>query len=161
MSRRDAEGAEGRGRWREPDEALNRLAEAVIGAAIEVHRELGPGFLEALYEQALCQELRARAIPFVRQAAFPVLYKTAPIGEARIDLLVDARMVVELKATDGYAAIHLAQLLSYLKTTGLTLGLLINFNVPVLRHGIRRVVRSPPFSAFSAPLRPSPKDPTQ
>jgi GxxExxY protein len=164
VNRRGAEHAEGaRVRLVEPEQALNRLTEAVIGAAIEVHRVLGPGFLESLYENALCVELVRRAIPFVRQAAFPVLYKGTLIGETRLDMLVDGRVLVELKATAGHASIHLAQVLSYLSATGLTLGLLINFNVLSLRHGIRRVVRTPTPqasspSAFSSPLRFSPEE---
>ncbi len=88
-------------------------------------------------------ELAERAIPFTRQAAFAMFYKGMPLGEARVDLVVDRRVLVELKATGGYAPIHLAQVVSYLKATGLTLGLLINFNVPSLRYGLRRVVRTP------------------
>jgi len=165
VNRRGAEDAEARGRLAEPEKALNGLTEAVIGAAIEVHRNLGPGFLESFYEEALCLELAARGIPFVRQAAFPVLYKGTPIGETRVDMLVDDRVLVELKATASYASIHLAQVLSYLSATGLTLGLLINFNVLSLRHGIRRVVRTPSLqtisrSASSATLQASRKEST-
>src|SRR5580692_8511416 len=123
-------------RRREPESHLNRLTEAVIGAAFEVHRELGPGLLESLYERALCVELTARAISFARQVGVEVLYKGTPIGEARMDLVVDEKLLVELKACEGHASLHLAQVLSYLKATGLTLGLLINFNVPSLREGI-------------------------
>ena len=162
VSRRDAEDAE-RVRLQEPEGALNRLTEAVIGAAIEVHRTLGPGFLESCYEQALCIELGERNIPFVRQVEVGVLYKGSLIGEARLDFVVDQRLVVELKATEGYASIHLAQVLSYLKTTGLALGLLINFNVLSLRHGVRRIIRTPTPqpSATSASLRLPPKFSTQ
>jgi len=151
-------------RWEEPEEGLNRSSEAVIGAAIEVHRALGPGFLESFYEEALCQELAERGIGFRRQVAIDVLYTGARIGEARLDLLVEERLLVELKATDRFAPIHLAQVLSYLKATELRLGLLINFNVVALRQGIRRVVRSRPISqptsAPSAPQRfPTPREP--
>jgi GxxExxY protein len=128
---------------REPDDALNRLREAVIGAAIAVHDELGAGFLESLYERALCIELERRAIAFARQVTIPVLYKGTPIGEARVDVVVEGRLLVELKATDGHSPLHMAQILSYLKTTGLPLGLVINFNVRSLRDGLRRVVRTP------------------
>ena len=131
----DTEDAEG--------EILRGLTETVIGAAMEVHSVLGPGFVESFYEQALCVELAQRAIAFSRQAGFPVFYKGMVLGEARADLVVDGRLLVELKATAGYAPIHLAQVLSYLKASGLTLGLLIHFNVPSLRFGIRRVVRTP------------------
>jgi len=105
--------------------------------------------------------MTARSIAFVRPPVFPVFYKGAPIGQTRLDLLVGGRVLVELKATEGYASIHLAQVLSYLKATGLTLGLLINFNVHSLRHGVRRVVRTPPSSASSAPLRQTPNKPAQ
>ncbi len=121
---------------------MNRLTEAVIGSAIEVHRELGPGLLESVYEQALCVEFGLRAIAFARQLGVPVRYKGTALGEARMDLVVDGRLLVELKATEGHTPLHLAQVLSYLRASGLTLGLLINFNVPWLRQGIRRVVRT-------------------
>jgi GxxExxY protein len=135
------------------------LTETVIGAAIEVHRTLGPGFLESFYEEALCRELAERRVAFLRQVAVEVLYKGAIIGEARLDLLVEKRLLVELKATERFAPIHLAQVLSYLKATGLTLGLLINFNVLALRLGVRRIVRgSSRTSAPSAPLRFPPNE---
>ena len=128
------------------------LSEAVIGAAIEVHRVLGPGFVEAVYERALCAELTQRGIPFVAQAVVVVRYKDMPVGEARLDVVVADKLVLELKAVDAYSPVHLAQVLSYLKATGLPLGLLINFNVRVLRDGIRRVARTHPLpSAVSSP----------
>ncbi|MFB3816242.1 MAG: GxxExxY protein [Candidatus Methylomirabilales bacterium] len=135
-------GARNGSRRFEPSQELDALAQAVIGAAIEVHRELGPGYLESIYEQALAIELGLREIPFVRQAAVPVLYKGHVVGEGRIDFLVGGELVVELKTVDVLAAIHKAQVLSYLKALKLHLGLLINFNVPVLRGGIQRVIRS-------------------
>jgi GxxExxY protein len=127
---------------RESDGALNQLSQTVIGAAIEVHRELGPGFLESVYKEALCQELAARQIPHVRQAVMNITYKGSPVGEGRLDILVDKRLIVELKSVETLSPIHKAQVISYLKTTGLFLGLLINFNVPVLKDGIQRVVLS-------------------
>jgi GxxExxY protein len=127
----------------EPDGALNQLTAAVIGAAIEVHRELGPGLIESVYERALCVELQQRAIGFARQSVVCVVYKGNTIGEARMDLVVEGKLLVELKATEGHTPLHLAQVLSYLKASGLTLGLLINFNVPSLRRGIRRIARTP------------------
>ena len=127
---------------RESDSALNQLSQAVIGAAIEVHRELGPGFLESVYEEALCQELTARQLPHTRQAVMTINYKGNPVGEGRLDILVDKRLIVELKSVETLAPIHKAQVISYLKTTGLFLGLLINFNVPILKDGIQRVVLS-------------------
>jgi GxxExxY protein len=119
---------------------VNRLSHEVIGAALEVHRLLGPGFLESLYEEALCIELELRKITFQRQAPIPVHYKGRVVGENRLDLLVGDCLVVELKAVDQLATIHTAQVLAYLKATGHKLGLLINFNVPVLKYGIKRVI---------------------
>ena len=126
----------------EPGSELDRLAPAVIGAAIEVHRSLGPGFLESVYEEALCIELDVRRIPFERQWPVAVNYKGHPVGEGRLDLLVGGVLVVELKAVEGVAPIHVAQVMSYLKATGHRLGLLINFNVPFLKNGIKRIVLS-------------------
>jgi GxxExxY protein len=125
----------------EPGPELDRLAHGVIGAALEVHRALGPGLLESVYEEALCFELAIRRIPFSRQVHWSVLYREHPVGDARLDLVVDGRLVVELKATDGLAPIHFTQVLSYLKLTGFRLGLLINFNVRELRDGIKRIIR--------------------
>ena len=126
----------------EPDKKADELAHAVIGAAIEVHRHLGPGFLESVYEEALCVELADRRIPFERQKEINLLYKDREIGRHRIDLLVGKSLIVELKTVEALAEIHQAQLISYLKATRLTLGLLINFNVPILKNGIRRVICS-------------------
>jgi GxxExxY protein len=114
----------------------------VIGAAIEVHRLLGPGYLESVYQEALCIELSLRGIRFARQVPVGVTYKGKIAGEARLDLLVDERLVVELKAVETLAPIHVAQVISYLKATKLTLGLLITFNVTVLRRGIKRVIQT-------------------
>ncbi len=124
----------------EPSVELDKLAHAVIGAAIEVHRLLGPGFLESVYEDALCVELRLRDIPFIRQPIIAVNYKGQVVGEGRLDLLVGDSLIIELKAVDALAQIHVAQVMSYLKATGTHLGLLINFNVPMRKHSIKRVV---------------------
>jgi len=124
----------------EPSAAVDQLAREVIGAAIEVHRVLGPGFLESVYEEAVAIELAVRNIPFERQVAIGVEYRGQQIGEGRLDLLVGGAVIVELKAVEALAPIHTAQVISYLKTTGHLLGLLINFNVPVLKEGIRRIV---------------------
>lgn len=124
----------------EPDAELNELSRAVIGAAIEVHRLLGPGFLESTYEKALIVELRLRGIDCVFQHPVSLLYKGEPIGEGRLDLLVGGRLVVELKAVERILDVHKAQVISYLKATGHQLGLLINFNVEVLRDGIHRII---------------------
>jgi GxxExxY protein len=140
MNRQGAKDANG-----EPREKADDLARSVIGAAIEVHRNLGPGFLESVYEEAMVVELGLRALPFERQRPVPVRYKGRDVGEGRIDLVVDKELIVELKAVDALAPIHTAQVLSYLKAMRLPLGLLINFNVPILRSGIRRVVRSQPL----------------
>ena len=126
----------------EPNQKVDRLAREVIGAAIEVHRHLGPGFLESVYEEALVIELTLRGIPFERQRPVPVSYKERNVGEGRVDLLVAQELLVELKAVETLAPIHKAQVISYLKAMGIHLGLLINFNVPVLRAGIQRVVLS-------------------
>lgn len=127
---------------REPDPEIDALAHAVIGAAIEVHRALGPGFLEAVYEAALHVELETTGIPFQRQKSIPLVYREQIIATHRLDFLVAEQLIVELKAVDVIAPIHFAQMISYLTATRLTLGLLINFQVPLLKHGIHRVVRS-------------------
>ena len=127
---------------REPDAGTDSLAHAVIGAAIEVHRTLGPGFLENVYEEALSVELALRSIAFERQRLVDLVYKGVPSATHRLDLLVGHRLVVELKAVDGLAPVHFSQMISYLNATRLTLGLLINFAVPILKHGIHRIVRS-------------------
>ena len=126
----------------EPDPALDELTGAVIGAAIEVHRQLGPGLDEILYESGLCIELRLRNIPFTRQVVVPVLYKGEVIGSKRLDLIVDNRIVVEIKAVESLTALHKAQLHTYLKIMNYKLGLLINFNCTVLKDGIKRVINA-------------------
>ena len=124
----------------EPDKRTDEMAHAVIGAAIEVHRQLGPGFLESVYEEALCVELTDREIFSERQKEIGVLYKERPIGKHRIDLPVGQSLIVELKTVEALPDIHKAQVISYLKATRLSLGLLINFNVPILRNGIQRLI---------------------
>lgn len=128
----------------EPDATTDQLAHAVIGAAIEVHRHLGPGFIENVYEEALCIELRLRKIPFERQKPIAVAYKDECVGQGRLDLLVGDSLIVELKAVKAVPPVDVAKVLSYLKATGRTLALLVNFNVPVLKDGIQRLVRSTP-----------------
>ena len=127
---------------REPPDQLDAQAHTTIGAASEVHRILGPGFLEQHYEEALCAELKLRGMCFERQKPIGVNYKGQTIGESRLDLLVAGELIVELKTVDVLAPIHTAQLISYLKMTGKQLGLLINFNVPVLKDGIKRIVNA-------------------
>jgi GxxExxY protein len=125
---------------------INDLTFELNGAAIEVHRELRPGLLESVYEAA-------RGIPFVRQQLMPVSYKGTPIDCGfRLDVIADARVIIELKAVEKILPIHEAQLLTYLKLSKLHLGLLINFNIRVLKDGIRRIVNNlfEPVSASSA-----------
>lgn len=126
----------------QPAGDIEAIAADLLDAAIEVHRCLGPGFLETIYEEALCVELTLRGVAFIRQAPIQVAYKGRIVGDARIDLLIADRLIVELKAIEQIAPIHLAQALSYLKTTKLPLALLINFNAPVLLRGVRRVLLS-------------------
>jgi len=128
----------------EPGDEIDDLASLVLEAAVEVHRVLGPGYFEGVYEQAIDVELTHRGIAFVRQPAIVIFYKDRLVGDLRPDLLVAKRLVVELKAVDRLAPLHLAQALSYLKATQLRLALVINFNVPVLLRGVRRVIRTPP-----------------
>lgn len=127
---------------REPGEELDELARRVIGAAIEVHRALGPGFSESVYEEALCIELTAQRISFVRQPIIRLEYRGLPVGEGRLDLLVGDRLIVELKAVDALISVQKAQALTYLRITRHPLALLINFNVPVLHKGVKRIVLS-------------------
>jgi GxxExxY protein len=117
----------------------NDLTHAIIGAAIEVHRLLGPGLLESAYEECLAREFVLRNIPFERQKPAPVVYKDVKLECGyRLDFLVDGTVVVELKAVECFAPVHEAIVLTYLRLLGCRLGLLINFNVPILKDGIRR-----------------------
>jgi GxxExxY protein len=121
--------------------ASSEVTGEVIGAAIEVHRALGPGLLESAYEECLCRELCLRRVPFVQQLAIPVEYKGLKLDcSYRLDLLVASSVVVEIKAVSVLEAIHAAQLPTYMKLGRWNLGLLINFNVPILRSGIRRMI---------------------
>ena len=127
----------------EPISAETELvATEVVNAAFQVHSTLGPGLLESVYEVCLCHELRQRGIPFQSQVAFPVVYCGARLEAGlRLDLVVADKVIVELKAVEKVSPLFEAQLLTYLKLTDLRLGLLINFNVPLIRDGIRRFVR--------------------
>jgi GxxExxY protein len=119
----------------------NQLTDKIIGAAIEVHRHLGPGLLESAYEECLCYELGQLGVRFKRQAHLPINYKGIRLESAyRMDLVVEDAVVVEIKATEEIPAIYSAQVLTYLKAAGLRVGLLINFNVPVLTRGLKRIV---------------------
>ncbi len=122
-----------------PD-ADNALATKIIGAAIEVHRHLGVGFIESVYEDALCHELVLRGLRWQRQEEILVPYKDIWIRRQRFDLLVASRVLVELKCVGQFAPIHHAQLISYLRSLRLRLGLLVNFQQQVLKDGIKRVV---------------------
>jgi GxxExxY protein len=126
--------------WGELDASLNEITSKVIGAAIEVHKELGPGLDESLYENAMARELNLRNLAFVRQPLIQVYYKGETIGEKRLDLIVERKVVIELKSVTDLIALHKAQLRTYLRITRLEVGLLINFNVPVLKDGIKRVI---------------------
>jgi GxxExxY protein len=120
---------------------VNQLSERVIGACIEIHRALGPGLLESAYEECLCRELSLAGLGFERQKPVPVAYKGVHLDCGyRLDIVVEKKLLVELKAVQELSPIHEAQLLTYLKLSGLTVGLLINFNVPVLQRGIKRIV---------------------
>jgi len=122
-------------------EELNELSRQIVDAVFQVHRTLGPGLLESVYEACLCHELKKRGIAFKSQVALPVVYDGVEIEAGfRIDIWVEDRLVVELKAVDELHDIHAAQLLTYLRLTGNRLGLLINFNVPVIKQGIKRIV---------------------
>jgi len=120
---------------------FDELSNRVIAAALEVHRHLGPGLLESAYEQALAYELTQASIPFRQQMPLPVRYKNASIDCAyRVDLFVDAALIVELKSVEKLLPIHEAQLLTYMKLADARTGLLINFNSQLLKHGIKRIV---------------------
>jgi GxxExxY protein len=112
----------------------------VIGAAIEVHRHLGPGFLESIYHRALAIELGERGLSFETKRRIAIVYKGRALHGQELDLIVESKVVVEVKAVSSLDGIHESQLVSYLKATGLRAGLLINFNVPILKAGIRRIV---------------------
>jgi GxxExxY protein len=114
--------------------------ERIIGCAIEVHKHLGPGLLESVYESALCVEFRANALPFKQQVGIPLFYKGELISEHRPDLIVDDEVIVEIKSVEQLAPIHVAQMLTYLRVTSLRVGLILNFNSQTMTQGTRRVV---------------------
>jgi len=123
-----------------PEEA-ELAASAVVDAAFKVHKTLGPGLLESVYEVCLCRELKWRRVSFRQQVVLPVVYKEVKLDAGlRLDLLVEECLIVELKAVDKMIPLFNAQLLTYLKLTSLRLGLLINFNVPVIKDGLKRIV---------------------
>lgn len=128
--------------------SIDELTSRIIAAAIEVHRELGPGLLESIYEQCLIQELKDGGLRVESQLLVPVSYKGRPLGaNMRLDILVEGRVIVEVKTVEQFNEAHIAQLLTYLKLTDRKVGLLINFNEALLKHGVRRVVNGDPSLA--------------
>lgn len=124
-----------------PGARVDAVARAVFEAALEVHRTLGPGLLESVYEACLCRELVLRGVPFARQITQPVAYKGEMIEAGyRLDLVVDGRVIVEIKAVERLLPIHEAQLLTYLRLADLRVGLLLNFNSVLLKDGVRRLL---------------------
>lgn len=118
---------------------LNLITRRIIGCAIEVHRRLGPGLLESVYEEALCMEMKHDGLAFQRQLSVPIIYRNEKLNvPLKLDLLIADAVIVELKAVEEILPVHEAQLLSYLRLAKKDLGLLINFNVPILKEGIRR-----------------------
>jgi GxxExxY protein len=123
------------------EEVRDPLTQRVIGAAIEVHRELGPGLLESIYQRAMEIELGLQGLSFVAQKLLPIRYKGYPLGDDMVmNFVVEDRLVVELKAVEALAGIHEAQLLTYLKLSRIHTGLLLNFNVKLLKNGLKRMV---------------------
>ena len=128
-------------------EKLNEITEKIIGVAIDIHRELGPGLLESAYEACMVYDLSQISMKVERQKPLPIVYKGVKLDCGyRLDLLVQDEVIVEIKSVEKLAPIHKAQLLSYLKLSGCKVGLLINFNVQILKHGIQRVVNNFPDS---------------
>ena len=128
--------------FEEPSSEVDRLAFGALGAAIEVHRELGPGHADSAYERAMCIELRRRGIPFVLQSRYSLLYKGQEVSEGRLDLLVGGLLLIEIKAVESLLPLHTAQVIAYLKATNKQLALLINFNVRRLKDGVRRMAKT-------------------
>jgi len=121
------------------------ITEHIIGCAIEVHRHLGPGLLESVYESALCLELESAGLQFARQVGIPVFYKGELIAEHRPDLIVADEVVVEVKSVERFNTVFLAQMLTYLRITGLHVGLILNFNRSAMKDGVRRVSLNEPL----------------
>ena len=121
---------------------LNKITENIIGCAIEVHRYLGPGLLESIYESAICIEFNEKNLSYERQKILPVKYKYHKVGEFRIDLVVENKVVVELKSVERFDPVFEAQLLSYMRLGEYKLGLLINFNSKLLKDGVKRMILS-------------------
>ena len=141
MNRRDAE-----------TQRMNEITEKVIDACIDIHRQLGPGLLESAYEECLCYDLSTLGLAFERQKDLPVAYKQVRLACGyKIDIVVESLVIIELKALEKLLPIHEAQLLTYLKLSDLSVGLLINFNVPALKQGLKRIANN--FPDLSAPQR--------
>ena len=128
--------------FEEPAEEVDRLAYAVLGAGIEVHKELGPGHAESVYEKALCIKLRSRGIPFVQQSRYSLLYKGHEVGEGKLDLLVGGLLILEIKAVEALSPLHTSQVIAYLKATNKQLALLVNYNVRRLKDGVKRIAKT-------------------
>lgn len=123
----------------------NELSHAVIGKAIEVHSRLGPGLFERIYEKAVVFELRSAGLNVQDQLELPVIYKGQDLGIGyRLDLLIEEKLIVEVKAVEAFDEVHMSQIMTYLRLTGCSLGLLMNFNVPLMKQGIQRVVLGDP-----------------
>ena len=121
--------------------SINQLSSKIIGAAIEVHKGLGPGLLESAYEECLCHELNIQGLSFIKQKSLSIDYKGKKLDCGyRLDIVVENTIILELKACERIESIHKTQLLTYLKLSGLNLGLILNFNVPVMKDGIVRIV---------------------
>jgi GxxExxY protein len=124
---------------------INELSSKIIGAAIEVHKNLGPGLLESAYEECLCQELELRELAFERQKPLPIIYKGKKLDCGyRLDIVVEKQIILELKSCEKIEPIHTAQLLTYLKLLNIKLGLLLNFNTPIMKDGIVRIANELP-----------------
>ena len=122
-----------------PDE-LEHLARLTIGSCLAVHRELGPGMNEGVYSRACCLELKLRGLAFEKEKPVPIRYRGTLICQQRIDLFVEGLLILEIKSVERIHAVHVAQVVGYLRATGTRVGLVVNFNVPILKQGIRRVV---------------------
>ncbi|NGP77202.1 GxxExxY protein [Balneolaceae bacterium YR4-1] len=121
---------------------LNDITDSIIGAAIEVHRKLGPGLLESAYQRCIFYELNRKGFKIREEVPMPIIYKDVHLDHGyRMDLLVEEKVVVEIKSVESFTDVHIAQLLTYLKLGNYKLGLLINFNVTLLKHGIKRIIK--------------------
>jgi GxxExxY protein len=119
---------------------VDDITRTIIGCAIAVHRVAGPGLLESVYELAMCIELAARGVPYLRQVSCPLVYRGVRVGDYRLDVMVADQVAVEIKSAESIRPVHVAQMLTYLRASGKQVGLIINFNVAQLTHGVRRVI---------------------